>query len=223
MSGFKEQFYGMGQYGGQVTPDEIDQFTFHHVINPSITGNWIGTVSSATANAALVIINQHTDYSRNLLYSVTGVAAGMGGTFTAAGKDQFGQLVTETVAIGSANGGGTAAGTQIFRTITAGTFSPAGAGGTAVGTASFGVAIGTAAGLVWKLGLPVKIAGTSDVRQVNYTAQGVQTTLNGGTIGAYVNVADSSFSSPIILAGTSTYTFRIKSTYDNSGKPNASL
>lgn len=227
MSGLKENIqYGAGQYGAQVTPDEMDRFEVMTLLNPSLSAVQIGTVSSATANAAFVLDNIRPDYPRTLLVSILGVAGGMGGTVTLNGFDQFGQPVTDTVGFGSANGGGSVATSNIYSRVTNGTIvGLAGLGGTAVGTARIGYAVGTATGLVAKFGLPTKIAAVSDVRRITYTSQGVGgTALNGGTIDStLVDVTKSAFIPNRILAGTEVYQVAIKSTFDNSGKPNMTL
>lgn len=226
MSGGKENIqYGMGQYGAQITPDEID-FTLQYIItNPSLSAAAIGTVSS-TGTAAFVLDNIRPDYPRTLAVSILGVAGGMGGTVTVGGWDQFGQPITDTVGFGSANGGGTVATTKIFGKVQGGTINGlAGLGGTAVGTARIGYEFGTAANRVAKFGLPVKIAAVTDVRNITFTSQGVGgTALNGGTIAAAnVDVTNSAFIPNRIVAGTEVYTVAVKSTFDNSGKPLMSL
>jgi len=227
MSGFKENVqYGAGQYGAQVTPDEMDRFETLTIINPSLSAVQIGTVTSATANAAFVLDNIRPDYPRTLLVSILGVAGGMGGTVTVNGYDHFGGTQTETVGFASANGGGSVATTKIFSRVVSGSIVGLdGLGGTAVGTARIGYAVGTAANLVAKFGLPTKIAAVTDVRRITYTSQGVGgTALNGGTIGtANIDISDHSFKPNRVLAGTEIYQLSIKSTYDNSGKPNMTL
>lgn len=226
MSGLKENVqYGAGQYGAQITPDEIDLTQQYIITNPSLSAVQIGTVSS-TGTAAFVLDNIRPDYPRTLLLSILGVAGGMGGTATIGGWDQFGQPISDTIGFGSANGGGSVATTKIFGRVQGGTITGlAGLGGTAVGTARIGYAVGTATNLVAKFGLPMKIAAVTDVRNISYTSQGVGgTALNGGTIAAAnVDVTNSAFIPNRILAGTETYVVAVKSTFDNSGKPNMSL
>lgn len=226
MSGLKENVqYGAGQYGAQVTPDEIDRFEYYNIVHPSLSVSAIGTVSSAST-AAFVLDNIRPDYPRTLAVSILGVAGGMGGTVTVNGYDHFGGTQTETVGFASANGGGTVATTKVFsRVVSAVTTGLDGLGGTAVGTARIGYEFGTAANRVAKFGLPVKIAAVSDVRNITFTSQGVGgTALNGGTIAAAnVDITDSSFKPGRIVAGTEHYIIKIKSTYDNSGKPNLTV
>lgn len=220
MSGFKEHNYGFGQGKNQITPDEIDQYIQYPVIFPSISPTALGTVTSVTNNAAFVFDNVKLDYPRNVLFSILGVAGGMGGTAVLNGKSPSGEGISETFSIGSANGGGSVAGTKIFAQITNGTLTAVvGLGGTASGTARLGYAIGTAANLVGKLGLPTKIGAVADVKRISWTSQFLGTAINGGTIGtAQIDLANHAFNLQTIMAGTETYNFTIKSTQDNSFK-----
>jgi hypothetical protein len=225
MSGLAEGNYGFVQAGRQVSPADIDIAQQFIITNPSLSVSAIGTVSSA-ATAAFVLDNIRPDYPRTLAISILGVAGGMGGTVTVNGYDQFGGTQTETIGFASAAGGGTVATTKVFgRVVSAVTTGLAGLGGTAIGTARIGYEFGTATGRVAKFGLPTKIAAVSDVRRITYTSQGVGgTALNGGTIDSTnVDVTNSAFIPNRILAGTEVYTIAIKSTFDNSGKPNMSL
>jgi hypothetical protein len=228
MSGMREHFPEFGQAGGLISPADMDQYQQYIVWGPSVDTSYIGTVSSATAAAVLVFKNVYPDYPRNVSYSVTGVAGGMGGTFSLAGQDQFGGTVVETVAIASAAGGGTTQGTQIFAKFGAGTFSPAGLGGTAVGTAAVG--FGTASGITgnW-FGLPAKLGGTNDVKRILWISTNTPTTLNGGTaIGTLVSPNSgtrplNAFQGTSGVAVTDRYVVTFRSTFDNSGKANLTL
>lgn len=223
MSGLKEQggLYGFSQAKMQVTPDELDRYEQYTITHPSLSATSLGTVTSATANAAFVFDNVRPDYPRNVLFSILGVSGGMGGTLVIAGKDQFGEPVRETLAIGSANGGGSVAGTKAYALITGATLSGInGLDGTAIGTARIGYAIGTATGLVARFGLPTKIGAISDVKRITFSSQGVGgTALNGGTIAAAnVDATNHQFLPGRIMAGTEIYTITIKTTWDNQGK-----
>jgi hypothetical protein len=186
MSGLKKSLPDFAFSGNQVSPNDIDRYEQYFVFAPSVDTAYIGTVSSSTANAAVVFKNAYPDYPRNVAYSVTGGATGQGGTFTLAGQDQFGGTAVERVVIGSANGGGTTQGTQIFAKFGAGTYSPNGQAGS-TGTAAIG--FGTASGITgnW-FGLPTKIGGTADVKNILWVTTNTPTTLNGGTaIGTLVS------------------------------------
>lgn len=225
MSGLGERFPEFQAPGALMTPNEMDRYEQYIVWGPSADTSYIGTVSSATAAAVWVFKNVYPDYPRNVSYSVTGVAGGMGGTFSLSGQDQFGGSVTEAVTIGSAAGGGTTQGTQIFAKFGTGTFSPAGLGGTAVGTAAIG--FGTGSGITgnW-FGLPTKIGGTADVKRIVWVTTNTPTTLNAGTaIGTLVSAVGGTrpqhaFQGTSGVAITDRYVVTFKSTFVNLGKPN---
>lgn len=230
MSGLKELggLYGFVQAGQKVAPSDIDANQQYIVWGPSVDTSYIGTVSSSTAAAVLVFKNAYPDYPRNVSYSVTGGASGQGGTFTLAGQDQFGGTVVETVAIATANGGGTTQGTQIFAKYGAGTYSPNGQAGS-TGTAAIG--FGTASGITgnW-FGLPAKIGGTADVKRIVWITTNTPTTLNGGTaIGTLISASGGTrpqhaFQGTSGVAITDRYVVSYVPTFDNSGKtPNAAL
>lgn len=223
MSGLGQHDFGFAQAGAQVAPNEIDRYETYQIVHPSLSAVQIGTVTSATANPAFVMDNIRPDYPRNILFSILGVSGGVGGTAVVNGKNQFGEAISETFAVGSANGGGSVAGTKIFAEVTNGTLTSIdGLGGTAVGTARLGYAVGTAAGLVARFGLPTKINALTDVKRITYSSQGVGgTALNGGTIGtANIDTTNHAFLPARVMAGTEIYTLTIKSTYSNLGKPN---
>ena len=199
----------------KVSPDEMNMRVNYVVANPSISDTGFGTVSSATA-AAVVFTNVVADYPRNVLFTILGVAGGMGGTLVVNGKDQFGITQSETIAIGSAAGGGTAAGTKIFSSLSSGTVTPVGLGGTAVGTAKVGYALGTAAGIVALFGLPVRVAAVSDVKRLTWINNGTSTAINGGTLSSsYIGTANHTFQGSAIVAITDQYHVTVKSTYND--------
>ncbi len=223
MSGIGENSPAFAFSGAQATPNEVDRYDSYSIVHPSISATTLGTVTSATANPAFVFDNIRPDYPRNVLFSILGVSGGMGGTARVVGTDIYGVRQVETLAVGSANGGGSVAGTVCYAVISAATLTGIdGLGGTAIGTARLGYAIGTAAGLVARFALPTKIGAVSDVKRITYTSQGVGgTALNGGTIGtANVDATNHHFLPGRIMAGTEIYQITIKSTYSNLGKPN---
>jgi hypothetical protein len=195
----------------KVTPDEMDMVRQYIILNPSVTDTYFGTVSSATASA-FVIGQNRADYPRNLLFVALGVAGGMGGTAVVNGKDQFGNTISETLSFGSAAGGGTVAGTKVFAEVTSGTFTPVGLGGTAVGTAKLGVAIGTSSTSPI-FGLPDKIGGTSDIKAVTWidadTAKQHGAASNADTTNHAVRIEVSGG-----VAAADSYVVRYRSTYN---------
>ena len=149
MSGLKEYDPAFQSAKGQVTPDEQDSYIQYLIQNPSVSATWVGTAAGGTSTQAkaLVLINKNVDYPRTLLYGVVGTND-MGGAWTINGKDQFGNVVTETITLGTTAAGTPAvanAGTQIFAQVTSGTFTVT-TGAVGLGSARIGVAIGTATG-----------------------------------------------------------------------------
>lgn len=222
---------GLGEIGGlpgfsgtysQVQIRDLDRYEQYQITHPGITGASLGTVSSA-ATAAFVFDNIVPDYPRNVLFTMLGVAGGMGGTVTIAGKDQFGGTQTETIGFASAAGGGTAAGTKIFGMVNRGTLvGLAGLGGTAVGTASLGYASGTASGIKVRFGLPFKIGALTDIKSITLSGQGVGgSAVAGGTYtSAVVDTTNHAFLPATIVGGSQIYSILAKPTFDNLGKAN---
>lgn len=208
----------------QVTPDEIDRYEQYVVINPSVSATWVGTAAGGTSTQqkALVLINKNLDYPRNLLYGMVGTADN-GGTWVVNGKNQFGEVIQETVGSGTVAAGTPAfavAGTKIFAQVTSGTFTVATAG-VGLGSARIGVAIGTSATAKAYLGLPSKISAVSDVKMISWSKEHVQTTLNGGTVDStLVGTTNHTINGTAIMGGTETFVVLYKPTTDLSGTVN---
>lgn len=221
MSGLGERFPDVQMGGVQATPNELDRYEVVNTGILSVSPTWVGTAAGGTAgeNKALVIINKLLDHPRNLLYSVVGTND-IGGTWVVNGKDQFGRPVTETVGNGTVANGTPAwakAGTAIFAEVISGTYTVAGVGS---GSARLGVAIGTAGTLTFKLGLLTKIASTLDVKAITWTKENVVTTLNGGTVGGFVDVTNHAITGSAIMAGTESYKAMVKPSFSNLNKVN---
>ena len=106
--------------GNKVDPDEINAKVHYNVIYPSVgTASVYAGLGTGDVTAVGTIQNLVMDYPRNLLYTITGVAGGEGGTATVTGKNQFGETISESVGFATANAGGTAAGTKIFESVSA--------------------------------------------------------------------------------------------------------
>jgi len=207
--------------GNKVDVDEINHKFRYHVLKPSVSASFIGTVN-ATGADDFVIDQTKCDYPRTLLLTITGVAGGMGGTATITGTDQFGVAQSETLGFGSAANGGTIAGTKIFDTVSAATVDGLdGVGGTAIGTASIGFAIGTAANLVAKFGLPDRIGAVSDVKKIIWNDNGTIKGVNGGTVSStYVDTAKHSFNIGEVVAAADDFYVEYISTYDGENDVN---
>lgn len=203
--------------GFKVTPDEMDIVRQYVVMHPSVDPVWFGTVAGTQTQTGrtLVVTNLRADYPRNAAYSVNAASGSVvGGTWNVTGKDQFGRSQTEQVAIAPAAAGGTVAGTQVWSQITAGTFN-FGTGDPGAGTARVGVAIGTAATLQHLFGLPDKIASTADVKSIVWVNNGTSTTVNGGTIGAYVGTAAHTFKGTAVVAVTDRFVVSYRSSFNS--------
>lgn len=210
--GLKAHYPDFRFSGNQVTSDEIDRYDQYQVAFPSFSATHFGSATAGTVSEvnAIGLGNTRADYPRNAAAVFSGSAV-VSGTVAITGVDQFGVAQTEN--FGLAQGtqeAGTVAGTKIFAQITAAT-ATMGTGVIGTGTVSLGVPI---AGASTFFGLPVKIAGTADVKAITWCDEnGVSTSLNGGTIGAYVNATNHSFRGTEDLAGTMIYTALIKSSY----------
>jgi len=209
--------------GNKVDPDEINMRQRYSVVYPSIGTATIGTLAAGTVAAAMTIVNTVCDYPRNLLFTVVGPSGGVGGTCTITGKDQFGEAQTETISFASANAGGTKAGTKVFDTVSAASYAPNGVDNTS--TATLGYAAGTGAGLVAKLGLPVRIGATTDVKRITFIKNGAVTAINAGSIGTaaltgYLDLTAHSFMGTQIIAATDQYFIDILPSFNSENLVN---
>jgi hypothetical protein len=221
MSGLGERFPEFQAAGHRVAPRDMDAYQQFVYYNIGTSSTALGT-AELTAAGAIVFDNVQLDYPRNVLFSILGVAGGMGGSAVLNGVDRWGNSIQETFNVGSANAGGSVAGTKIFTKVTSGSLvSIDGLGGTAVGTTRFGYAIGTAATLKMWLGLPTKIGGTGDVKMISYVKNFVSTPVAGGTIGTnQVNATYHAIGGTEIAGSAHTYSVLFRSTYDNVGNGN---
>lgn len=215
MAGFKKSQPGLRTAGEKITPDEIDQYYVYQIVNPG-TANpaWIGTaaVAGTSATGSFVITQRYPDYPRNILFTLAGSAAGLGGTTVVSGQDQFGSATTETIGFAGTNNGGTQAGTKVFGRIDSATM----AFGSAVGggTAKLGFANGTSGAGTCYFGLPVKIQGTADVALVSINAGTGPVSINGGSVSSYIGTALSSiYLGGYSQTGTEVVNVWIKSSY----------
>lgn len=198
-----------------ITPDEIDRYEVVTIVNPNtLTANqFIGTwaVAGTGAAGALVIINAIPDWPRNLEWSLTGTAAGMTGTASVVGFDQFGSPITESFTFAGANNGGTTAGTKVFAQVTSGTMTF----GTAVGNGTARLGLGTT-GTTALFGLPFKVGGTTDLKMLSVNAGTGGVTVNGGTIAAFVSVPMHALKLPVAqTTGTMAITAWFRPTFNS--------
>lgn len=214
MSGFKRSQPGLIFPPEKISPDEIDRYEVYTIVNPNTlnANQWFGTATAGgtSSAAALVVVNAISDYPRNLEWSMTGTGAGMAGTVTAAGFDQFGSVISETIAIGTASNGGTTVGSRVFAQLTSGTIS----WGTAVGNGTPRLGVGTT-GTTTIFGLPVKIGAATDLKMLCVTAGTGAVSVNGGTIAAYADTTNHAIKLPVPqTTGTMSIQAWVKSSFD---------
>lgn len=217
----KKNFPSFAFSGEQVQPEEIDQYTVYSVNRPypaaaagSVT-QWFGTaVGTSTQTPTYGVINLKADYPRNLRMVITCAAGSTkGGTAIFTGKNQFGQTQTETLGIAVAADGGTVVGTKVFAEVSAATIT---LGTSNAGNGTVSVA-GDVVGSTALFGLPVRLGGTTDVKNICWVQNGAPVSVNGGTIGAFVDVPTSSIKAVKTIDGTTYCQVWVKSTADNSG------
>ncbi len=218
MSGLGElgELPGFAFSGGQVAQKDIDQYDQISIASPSVDPAFFaaGTVAG-TAVTALALTNRLGDWPRNAAYCFTGGTSG--GTITANWVDQFGQFITETVAQGSAAGGGTTFGTAIVAKFLSGTVNP-NTSTTGTYTLGYGTVSNGSATSNW-FGLYTKIGGTSDVKNIRWVNNGTVTGLNKGTlIGTLIDANRHAFQGTSAVKITDNYTVIVKPTFDNTGK-----
>lgn len=202
--------------GVKVAPDELDEVKQYIVMNPSVSGSFVGTAAAGTStqSSPLVILGAMLDYPRTLLLSVAG-SNDVGGSWVVNGKDQFGNVIQETITVGTTANGGTVAGTKIFGQVTSGTFTFT-TGNVGAGTPTLGVAIGTAANLVANFGIPDKIGAVSDVKVILWNDADVMKSVNSGTVtSTYVGTAMHSFNIGQIVAAADSFIIRYRSTFSS--------
>lgn len=184
---FKQTQTEMMNSGVKIAPDEIDQNLEYTIINPDIGTARIGTANiTGDVNGTLVIGQPFLDAPRTLMFSIGGVAGGIGGTAIVTGKDQFGNAIQESMGFATAATVGSAVGTKIFSKVSTATAILATTGGTGVGTCFLGYPLGDA---VMTIGLPAKIGAAADLKRVIWHDAGVSKALTvgtGGTIGTAV-------------------------------------
>lgn len=193
MSGIAEHLPAF-QVGAQVTPSEVDRYEVYTIIGPMMgTFSW-GTVAGTNAQVKNVVFGQVlADYPRSISASFVGASGSVvGGTFTVFGKNQFGVSQTESFAIGTAANGGTVNGTKVWASF-ASAAGTVGTGDPGSGTLTlYPTAVGTTA----LFGLPATNAGSTNVKMITFGSTGVAKAVNGGTIGAFVDVVNSAIKAP---------------------------
>jgi len=196
----------------RITADETDQYTVYTIAHPTTAALHPLHIASAgtagtSANNPLVINNRLPDYPRSVQFAIAGSAAGMAGTLTINGKDQFGATISESMSFGTAANGGTVAGTKVFAQFTSGTVNF----GTAVGAGTPSISFN--AGTNALFGLPVRLGAATDVVHLSQTQGTGAITVNGGTIAGFVNVGQSAIRPASTVTGTTVINVWVKSSF----------
>jgi len=210
--GLKNRFPEMAFSGYKVTPEENDRYEVYSITNPTTSPTWVGTfpVAGTAATGTLVFVNAIAGYPRNVEFALAGTGAGMAGTLTLYGTNQFGGSINEVFGFTAVNNGGTVVGTRVFAHFSAGTLNF----GTAVGNGTARVGVGTT-GTTCIFGLPAKIGGTTDVKLMSSSANHLPVTIGGGTIAAFVDSVQHAIKAPVSPAGTAfSLSVWYKPTYD---------
>lgn len=218
--GIKSGYPDIGLLGNKIAPEEIDRYEVYHIVNPSYSDAWVGTwaVAGTSAVGTAVLTNAILDYPRSLEFRLTGTAAGMTGTTTAIGFNQFGGSINEVFTFAGASNGGTVKGTKIFASITE---APILTFGTAVGNGTARLGVGTS-GTTALFGLPAKLGGTTDVKFITKGGSVGALTVNGGTIAAFVDVPNHAIKAPTDVASANNIMVWYRPTYDAKADPNMS-
>jgi hypothetical protein len=221
MSGLAEYFPEFQGAGAQVTPASIDRYEVYTILSPMIgTFSWGTAEGTSTQSPTFAFSQIIPDYPRSVRVAIAAASGSTtGGTFKLTGKNQFGEVISESFIVATAADGGTTLGTKVFGQFTAftGTIGTVDAG---VGTV---VLSPNAAGTTALFGLPCKLGGTADLIMMTMGSTGVAKACNGGTLGGYVNLAQHAIKAPNTIttgaADPSWIQVWYKPSWDNSQKP----
>ena len=218
MAGLRQHFPEFVAAGGQVSQNDMDQYDQVCVSYPSVAANWYGTAkgTGTAATVAIGVTNILADWPRTQYFSITGIAAGLGGTLVSNVIDQFGVPITETIGFATTASGGSVYGTAIVAKWLSGTVTTATNNATTVATIAVGVGTNTGTAGNW-FGLLTKIAGTSDVKNITWISTNTPTSMGGGSaLGTLVNIVSHSFQGTNNVLATDTMRVIFKPTYDAS-------
>jgi len=223
MPGIKQWHPDFAFSGAKVAPSEIDTVKQYIIVFPQIGTAACGTCvgGGTSASGAFVFVGgPAADYPRSLELNLAGTHGSTFGSAIVNGKDQFGNVITETIAVatgaGAGTGGGTVAGTKVFAQVITGT----GYHGTHPGASTMTLGWGTT-GTTALFGLPDKIAGTADVISMACTTGQAGSSVVGGTIGALVNTTMHAICASQNVTGSMVISVLYKPTYDKPGEANA--
>lgn len=203
--------------GEKIDADEINIYQQYTIACPGTALNSIGTSAggSNTQSKAMVILNQHVDYPRTLLFTIVNTAGSLNcGSVNIIGKDQWGKDQTETIGLVLGTEVQSNSGTKIFSSVTAAT-ATYGANQLNNGTGQIGYASGTTAGSnIFSFGLPWRLAAKTDVKGITYAKNFVPTVLNAGTPSDLVTLDPPSFTGTVILGTADFFTVSALPTYN---------
>lgn len=196
--------------GNKVQPNEIDRYEVYSLSFAAPVISWFGTaIGDGTAgDKDLTLVNKLAPYPTSVEARFVGAAGTTKGTATITGKDQFGVTISETLSVASGSAG-TAVGTKVFMEISAGSAELGTAAGSCV------VCPGTA-GTTTLLGLPIKIAGSTDLKLLTWSHGDTQTSAGGatGTVDFYAVPAMDAIKAVSPIVGTVNLTAWIKTSFD---------
>src|SRR3990167_2713803 len=225
MPGLKKHFPDFTFSENKVAPSEIDTTKQYIIALPQVGTASVGTAvtGGTSASGAIVFLTKSADYPRNLELNLCGTHGSTFGSAVVNGKDQFGNVITETIGINVGNagtGGGTIAGTKVFAQLTNGTITH----GTHPGTSNLTLGWGTT-GTTALFGLPDKIGGTADIICLA-SSSGILTggsAIVGGTVGALVDTTTHAIKASQNVTGTTVISVLYRPSYDSSGETNNSV
>jgi len=217
MSGAGEYIPAFQAAGAHVNPKEIDRYEVYTIIGPMMgTFSWGTAVGTSTQTPTFTFDQAIADYPRSVTVKLnTASGSTGGGTLTVFGFNQFGESQSESFAIAVAANGGTTNGTKVWAS-----FSSASAALATMnaGNGTFTLSP-TDAGTTALFGLPTKIGGSTDVKMMTFGSTGVAKPVNGGTLGAFVDIVNHAIKAPNTIttpaANTTWIQVWFKPTWDN--------
>lgn len=196
--------------GNKVQPNEIDRYEVYSTSFRAPVISWFGTAlgDGTAGDKDLTIVNKLAPYPTSVEARFVGASGTTKGTLTVTGKDQFGVTINETFSLASGSAG-TVEGTKVFMEISAGSAELGTASGSVV------VAAGTS-GTTTLLGLPIKIAGSTDLKLLTWSLGDVQTSAGGatGTVDFYAVPAMDAIKAVGPCSGTVSFTAWVKTSFD---------
>ena len=203
--------------GEKIDADEMNIYQQYMIACPGTAIDALGTAAggSNTQSKTFVMLNQHVDYPRTLLFTITNTAGSLNcGSVVVTGKDQWGAAQTETIGLVLGTQVQSNSGTKIFSSVSAAT-ATYGANQLNNGTGMLGYASGTTAGSnVFSFGLPWRLAAKTDVKGITYAKNFVPAVLNAGTPTDLVTVDPPQFTGTVALGTADFFTVTALPSYN---------